>query len=68
MVFTAVMALARGLLTTDATLGGYVAIGAVQLMLAAWLAFAFRYYQTRSADAGATRRDRRLTDAMTCRI
>jgi hypothetical protein len=50
MVFTAVMALARGLLTTDATLGGYVAIGVVQLMLAAWLVFAFVYYQRRSAD------------------
>lgn len=49
LVFAAVMALARGLLTTDASLGGYVALGAVQLMLAAWLAFAFRYYQTRSA-------------------
>jgi hypothetical protein len=43
------MALARGLLTTEAALGGYVAIGVVQLMLAVWLAFAFRYYQARSA-------------------
>ena len=50
MVFTAVMALARGLLTSNATPGGYVAIGAVQLMLAAWLALAFLYYQRRSAD------------------
>jgi hypothetical protein len=49
LVFAAVMALARGLLTTDATLGGYTALGAVQLMLAVWLAFAFHYYQTRSA-------------------
>jgi hypothetical protein len=50
MVFAAVMALARGLLTENATLGGYVAIGAVQLILAAWLACAFLYYQRRSAD------------------
>lgn len=49
ILFTAAMALARGLLTTEANLSGYLAIGAVQLMLAAWLAFAFRYYQTRSA-------------------
>ena len=50
MVFTAVMALARGLLTANPTLSGYVAIGAVQLMLAVWLAFAFLYYQGCSAD------------------
>jgi hypothetical protein len=49
VVFTAAMALARGLLTAEAQLGGYVAIGSVLLMLAAWLAFAFRYYQERSA-------------------
>jgi hypothetical protein len=49
IVFAAAMALARGFMTTEATLGGYVAIGGVLLMLAAWLAFAFRYYQTRSA-------------------
>jgi hypothetical protein len=49
LVFAAVMALSRGLLTTAATLEGYVALGAVQLMLALWLAFAFRYYGTRSA-------------------
>ena len=50
MVFAGFMALARALLTTEAHLAGYLAIGAVQLMLAAWLAFAFRYYQARSAD------------------
>jgi uncharacterized sulfatase len=33
----------------EAALAGYVAIGGVQLMLAAWLGIAFRYYQTRSA-------------------
>lgn len=49
IVFAAAMSLARGLFTTEASLGGYVAIGGVLLMLAAWLAFAFRYYQTRSA-------------------
>ena len=49
MLFIAAMALARGFLTTEANLGGFIAIGAVQLMLAAWLALAFRYYQTRSA-------------------
>jgi hypothetical protein len=49
VVFAAAMALARGLLTAEAHLGGYVAIGGVLLMLAAWLAFAFRYYQERSA-------------------
>jgi hypothetical protein len=49
MVFAGVMALARGLLTTEATLEGYVAIGAVQLMLAVWLACAFWYHGTRSA-------------------
>lgn len=49
MLFTAAMALARGFLTIEANLGGFVVIGAVQLMLAAWLALAFRYYQTRSA-------------------
>ena len=49
LVFAAAMALARGFLTAEAHLGGYVAIGGVLLMLAAWLAFAFRYYQERSA-------------------
>ncbi len=49
-VFAAVMAFARALLTTEANLAGYVAIGGVQLMLATWLAFAFRHYQKRSAD------------------
>jgi predicted Co/Zn/Cd cation transporter (cation efflux family) len=49
MVFSAVMALARGLLTENAALAGYVAIGAVQLGMAAWFALAFRYYQARSA-------------------
>jgi hypothetical protein len=49
MVFSAVMALARGLLTESAALAGYIAIGAVQLMVAAWFALAFRYYQARSA-------------------
>jgi hypothetical protein len=48
IVFAAAMALARGLLTAEAQLGGYIAIGSVLLMLAAWLAFAFRYYQQRS--------------------
>lgn len=50
MVFSGVMALGRALLTTEANLAGYLVIGAVQLMLAAWLAFAFRYYQSRTAD------------------
>lgn len=49
MVFSASMALARGLLSEAAALGGFVAIGALQLALAAALAIAFRYYQTRSA-------------------
>ena len=49
MVFMAVMALARGLLTETAALAGYIAIGIVQLGVAAWFAFAFRYYQARSA-------------------
>jgi hypothetical protein len=49
VVFAAAMALARGFLTAEAHLGGYVAIGSVLLMLAALLAFAFRYYQERSA-------------------
>ena len=49
MVFSAIMALARGLLTSEANLTGYIVIGAVQLMMAAWFAFAFRYYQTRTA-------------------
>ena len=49
MLFTAAMALARGFLTTEANLAGFIVIGAVQLMLAAWLALAFRYYQARSA-------------------
>ena len=49
VVFAAAMALARGFLTTEATLGGYIAIGGVLLMLAGWLAFAFHYYQARSA-------------------
>jgi hypothetical protein len=48
MLFTAAMALARAFLTTEATLDGYVAIGGVQLMLAAWLAIGFRHYQGRS--------------------
>jgi hypothetical protein len=49
MVFAAVMALARGFLTDTAALAGFIAIGGVQLMMAAWFAFAFRYYQARSA-------------------
>ena len=49
MVFAAVMALARGLLSDTAALAGYIAIGIVQLGVAAWFAFAFRYYQARSA-------------------
>lgn len=49
MLFTAAMALARGFLTSEAHLGGFVAIGTVQLMLAGWLALAFRHYQARSA-------------------
>jgi hypothetical protein len=49
MVFSAAMALARGLLSDTAELDGFVAIGAVQLAVAAWLAVAFRYYQARSA-------------------
>jgi hypothetical protein len=49
LVFAAAMALARGFLTAEATLAGYIGIGGVLLMLAGWLAFAFRYYQARSA-------------------
>jgi hypothetical protein len=49
IVFTAFMCLARAFLTTQASLAGFVAVGGVLLMLAAWLAFAFRYYQARSA-------------------
>jgi hypothetical protein len=49
MVFAAAMALARGLLGATAELDGFVAIGALQLALAASLAIAFRYYQARSA-------------------
>lgn len=49
IVFTAFMCMARAFLTTEATLGGYVAVGGVLLMLAAWLGFSFRYYQARSA-------------------
>jgi hypothetical protein len=49
LVFAAFMMLARGLLTTEATLAGFVAVGSVLLMLAGWLALAFRYYQARSA-------------------
>jgi ferric-dicitrate binding protein FerR (iron transport regulator) len=49
LVFSAVMALGRGLLTTHAQLAGFVALGAVQLMLAVWLACAFWYYRARSA-------------------
>jgi hypothetical protein len=49
LVFSAVMAFGRGLLTTDAQLAGFIALGAVQLMLAVWLACAFWYYGTRSA-------------------
>jgi hypothetical protein len=49
MVFAAAMALARGLLSDTAALAGYVAIGVVQLGVAAWFALAFRYYQARSA-------------------
>lgn len=49
LVFSAAMALARGLLSETAAPAGYVAIGAMQLMLAFWLALAFRYYQARSA-------------------
>ena len=48
LVFAAVTALGRGLLTTEATLAGYVALGAAQLVLATWLAFAFWYYRARS--------------------
>jgi len=49
LVFSSVMALGRGLLTTDAQLAGFIALGAVQLMLAVWLACAFWYYGARSA-------------------
>ena len=49
LVFAAIMALARAFLTAEAHLVGYLAMGSVLLMLAAWLAFAFRYYQERSA-------------------
>jgi hypothetical protein len=49
MVFAAAMALARGLLGATAELDGFVAIGAMQVALAASLAIAFRYYQARSA-------------------
>ena len=44
------MAFGRGLLTTEPKLAGFVAMGAVQLMLATWLALAFRHYRKRSAD------------------
>ncbi len=49
LVFAAFMCLARAFLTANATLAGFAAVGAVLLMLAAWLAFAFRYYRERSA-------------------
>ena len=49
MGFTAILSLARGFLSDTAALAGYVAIGAVQLGVAAWFALAFRYYQARSA-------------------
>jgi len=49
LVFAAFMCLARAFLTTEATLAGFAAVGGVLLMLAAWLALAFRYYQARSA-------------------
>lgn len=49
MVFSAAVALGRGFLTENAALEGYIVIGAAQLLVAAWFAFAFRYYQARSA-------------------
>ena len=49
LVFAAAMALARGFFG-EATPGGYVVIGGIQLMLAAWFGVAFRYYRARSAD------------------
>ena len=49
LVFSAVMAFGRGLLTTEAQLAGFVALGAAQLVLAVWLACAFWYYGARSA-------------------
>jgi hypothetical protein len=50
LVFAAAMAFARGFFGTEATLGGYVVIGGIQLMLAAWFGLAFRHYRARSAD------------------
>lgn len=50
LVFTAAMAFARGFFGAEATLGGYIVIGSVQLVLAAWFGLAFRYYRARSAD------------------
>lgn len=49
MVLASVVALARGLLSDTAELQSFVAIGAMQLALAASLGLAFRYYQARSA-------------------
>jgi hypothetical protein len=50
LVFAAAMAFARGLFGAEATPGGYVVIGGIQLMLAAWFGLAFRHYRARSAD------------------
>lgn len=49
LVFSAVMSLGRGLLTTDPQLAGFIVLGAVQLALAVWLACAFWYYGARTA-------------------
>ena len=56
MAFTAVIAITVGLLAPPpppppaAAGAGYVVIGAANLILAAWLLFAFLYYRRRSAD------------------
>ena len=49
LLFCAAMALARGFLTDAAELAGFVVIGVAQLVIAAWLALVFRYYQARVA-------------------
>jgi hypothetical protein len=56
MAFTAMIAITVGLLAPPpppppaAAGAGYVVIGAANLILAAWLLFAFLYYRRRSAD------------------
>jgi hypothetical protein len=49
LVFAAAMAFARGFFG-EATPGGFVVIGGIQVMLAAWFGLAFRQYRARSAD------------------